>query len=165
MCISFDNTLDIASILTLIIIIVIVFYNHKQYTQMGEQLKIQNKQLETQNEQTKHNFFADYTKRYQEIILHFPENINEDNFSYNDLDEKIQDLTMRYMRVYFDLCYEEYFLHKKNYIDEDVWKDWKEGMESAFSKPAFKQAWNRVVKDSFFYKDFKKFVEEKLLKK
>lgn len=161
---GFDPAITIGGILTLITIIIVVICNIIQYRQIEKQLKIQNKQLEIQNEQTKQMFFADYTKRYQEIILHFPENINEDNFVMKKLKSDVYEQTMRYMRVYFDLCYEEYFLHKKNYIDEDVWNNWKDGMESSFSKPAFKQAWNLVVKDSVFYKDFKRFVEKELLK-
>lgn len=53
------------------------------------------------------NFFADYTKRYQEIILNFPENINEKNFQIDNLDAEIKNKTLRYMRAYFDLCSEE----------------------------------------------------------
>ena len=40
------------------------------------------RQLKILNKQLKLNFFSDYTKRYQEIILNLPENINEDNFDY-----------------------------------------------------------------------------------
>lgn len=156
---DFNTTLDFASLLTLITIIVIVIFNYKQYKQMERQLKIQNDSLRTQNEQIKHNFFAEYTKRYQEIILHFPENINENNFSYDKLKKDERDKTMRYMRVYFDLCSEEYFLYKKGVLDEDVWKEWQEGMISAFNKPAFKYAWKKVTQDSDFYKEFKDFID------
>ncbi len=155
---EFNTILDVASLLTIITIITIVIYNHRQYKQMERQLEIQNDSLRIQNEQIKHDFFAEYTKRYQEIILHFPENINENKFSYEKLEKEVKDRTMRYMRVYFDLCSEEYFLHKKGVLDEDVWKEWQEGMISAFNKPAFKIAWKQVTQDSDFYKEFKDFV-------
>lgn len=161
---NLDLTLDIAAILTLITIIIIVINNYRQYKQMKEQLKIQNEQLKAQNEQTKHNFFADYTKRYQDIILNFPENINEDDFKLKKLKSDAYEQTMRYMRVYFDLCSEEYFLYKKKFLDKDVWREWKEGMEVAFNKPAFNQAWKIVTEKSIFYKDFQNFVNNDLLK-
>ena len=158
----FDCSLDIASILTIITIIIIVIWNSKQYKQMNKQLEIENNQLIIQNEQIKHNYFSEYTKRYQEIIIHFPENINEDSFSYESLDDDIEVKTMRYMRVYFDLCSEEFFLHQNKYIYDKVWKEWEEGMSFAFNKTAFRIAWERISRQSTFYKDFKKFVNGKM---
>ena len=67
--------------------------------------------LRTFRRQLQLNFFADYTKRYQEIVLNFPESINKHDFDFDELhDEK--DKTLRYMRAYFDLCSEEYFLYQ-----------------------------------------------------
>lgn len=161
MSIVFDSTVDIAVILALITTTIVIIFNYYQLKQMREQLKIQ-------NEQMKLNFFADYTKRYQDIILHFPENINDSDFNLKNLKKKnkdIYDKTMRYMRVYFDLCSEEYFLHKKKHIDDRVWEQWKEGMKIAFNKPAFIQAWKIVIKDSIFYEEFERFVNKKLINK
>jgi len=107
-------------------------------------------------------FFADYTKRYQEIILNFPEQINEDNFSIDDLAPDIRDRTLRYMRAYFDLCSEEYFLWKNDNIDDTTWKEWKSGMCFAFSKPAFKQAWNKLRLDTIYYGDFTSLVKSSI---
>ncbi|MEA3342714.1 MAG: hypothetical protein U9Q92_00975 [archaeon] len=148
-------TLDwnlIGSVLTFITIIVIASFNLIQYKQMQKQLK-------NQSEQIKLNFFSEYTQRYQEIILNFPENINEISFSYSKLDEKTRNKTMRYMRVYFDLCSEEFFLHQKKHIDDTVWKEWEEGMKISFKKDAFKKAWREIIKNSGFYNEFKVFVE------
>ena len=64
------------------------------------------------NKNTRLAFFSEYTKRYQDIILNFPENIIDDNFKFDSLSKVERDKTMRYMRVYFDLCSEEYFLYK-----------------------------------------------------
>lgn len=162
---TLDQTIDIASFLTLLMIVFIVYYNHKQYKQMERQIIIQNQQLSTQNEQIKHNYFTEFTKRYQNISLHFPENINEDTFRYEKLEKNIRDKTMRYMRVYFDLCSEEFFLHEKKYLDEDVWNEWKEGMKVAFNKKAFKDAWEKVTNESEFYVKFKDFVNKDLIEK
>ncbi len=150
MTLFLDLTLDIAALLTLIMILVVVFFNSIQYWQMRKQLK--------------NNFFAEYTKRYQEIALHFPLDIYEDTFSYDSLDEKTRDEVPRYIKIYFDLCYEEWFLNKNKKIDKKVWDDWKEGICFAFSKRAFKEAWDKFYADSDFYKDFKKYVDSELIK-
>ena len=67
-------SLDIATIFALIAILVVVFFNSIQYWQMKKQLK--------------NTFFAEYTKRYQEIALHFPLDIYEDVFSFDNLGEE-----------------------------------------------------------------------------
>jgi len=70
-------------------------------------------QSRSTRKQVKLQNFIEYTKRYQEIILNFPENINEENFSFDGMDTEVRTKTMRYMRAYFDLCFEEYTLHEK----------------------------------------------------
>ena len=114
------------------------------------------KQVKLQN-------FIEYTKRYQEIILNFPENINEQDFKFDILLLEIKDKTMRYMRAYFDLCFEEFTLHEKEFIDNDFWQIWKGGMEKAFSKSAFRQAWAIIKIDTEFSDDFNALVENKTL--
>lgn len=101
--------------------------------------------------------FSDYTKRYQEIILHFPENINEPEFMLASSHERAS--TMRYMRAYFDLCFEEWYLNQRKLIDKDIWKTWRAGMSAALSKSAFRQAWDEVKKDTDFGREFVGFVE------
>jgi len=103
-------------------------------------------------------FFADYTKRYQEIIINLPENINDREFNYDDLDTKTKNKTLKYMRAYFDLCSEEYHLWVNGNIDKDVWKEWKSGIESSFKISAFNEAWNIINKKD--YPDFNKFVKK-----
>ncbi len=121
------------------------------------------KQVKLQN-------FIEYTKRYQEIILNFPENINAQDFTFEDIDtnkerNKERNKTMRYMRAYLDLCFEEYTLHDKGFIDNDLWSIWKGGMETAFTKPAFKQAWEIIKKDTEYGVEFNHFANQLGLKR
>lgn len=110
------------------------------------------------------NFFSEYTRRYQEITLNFPESINEENFDYDSLSTEVKDKTLRYMRAYFDLCSEEYFLKRKSNIDNETWLEWKTGMEFAFSKSAFQQAWEILKLDTIYYGEFSKLVNKTILK-
>lgn len=108
------------------------------------------------------NFFSEYTKRYQEIMLNLPESVNRENFDYDVLSPEIKDKTLRYMRAYFDLCSEEYFLKRKKHIDDETWKEWKTGMEFAFSKVAFRKAWELLHLDTIYYGEFTCFVSESM---
>ena len=66
---------------------------------------------------------------------------------------------MRYMRAYFDLSYEEWFLQRKGLIDARFWGVWRVGIKTAMSKPAFKQAWEIIKSDGRFGKEFEDFIE------
>lgn len=92
--------------------------------------------------------YSDYTKRYQEIILNFPENVNDSAFSLQGCTD--YNKTMRYMRAYFDLCFEEWDLHSRKLINDETWSVWSHGIITALSKPAFVQAW-RVVENGSKY--------------
>jgi len=106
------------------------------------------------------NFFADYTKRYQEIMLNFPESINSKEFDLESLETPIRDKTLRYMRAYFDLCSEEYYLWKQGNIDSRTWQEWEMGIKFAFSKTAFQQAWRVLGLDTIYYGAFSEFVNK-----
>lgn len=122
-------------------------------------LKVLRHQLRVANQQLKLQNYMEYTKRYQKIILNFPENINEDNFNMGYISPKKRNKTMRYMRAYYDLCSEEFDLKSKGYIDTKMWQSWKDGMEFAFSKEAFQQAWGKIKTDTRYSKSFIRFVE------
>jgi len=113
-------------------------------------------QIRKLNQQLMLQHFADYTKRYQEIILEFPENINQDDFHIEG--DKSRDHTMRYMRAYFDLCFEEWYLNGRNLIDKEIWNVWIDGMRAALSKPAFQQAWVIIKNDSSFGEEFHSYI-------
>ncbi|QIZ77543.1 hypothetical protein [Ferrimonas lipolytica] len=112
------------------------------------------------NKQQKLIVFMDYTKRYQDICLNLPENINETEFSFDDLDKNTKEKTLRYMRAYFDLCSEEYHLYLQKHIHKNTWKEWESGIQFALSKTAFRSAWEILQLDTIYYSDFSKFVDK-----
>jgi hypothetical protein len=127
------------------------------YRQLMSELKTRSNDEEAQSRTLRLTFFAEYTKRYQEIILNLPEDLDDESI----LDDK-EETTKRYLRVYFDLCSEEYFLHTKKHIDDEVWDEWKKGMKASFNKKAVLKYWQKRNKSP--YKDFDKFVNENLIK-
>ena len=70
--------------------------------------------------QTKKMFFAEYTKRYQEIIINMPDNVFAGTAPINDT-------TLKYMRLYYDLCSEEFHLYNEGLVPKDVWDNWVGG--------------------------------------
>ena len=117
-------------------------------------LIINQKQTKILNNQLRSNFFSDYTKRYQEIMLHIPDEILSDTYDYSKLDSE----TKCYLRAYIDLCSEEYYLKINNNIDEYVWENWKDGIKYAFKRPVIREAWNQFNKEN--YPDFKYWVNK-----
>ena len=132
-------------VLTITSVIVIWYYSHKQLGKIKNQLWI--------------SIYSEYTRRYSDIISKFPEKINEDDFLINPETEEYNEI-MRAVRLYFDLCYEEYSLyHTYKKIDKQLWDDWKEGIEAALNKRAFKDAWVVIHEDTVYSKPFDKYIQ------
>ena len=125
------------------------------YRGLSSQLNVQNKQLKVE-------IFSEYSSRYQQIIADFPEGINEQNFELTKLDPNTYQKTMRKMRQYFDLCFEEWYLNSKELLESDFWNLWSGGMTTALSKPAFVDAWIKVKATSVYGADFEKFIDAKI---
>ena len=81
-------------------------------------------------------FFAEYTKRYQDLMLKMPADLDTSSVFNRDVDI--------YMRLYFDLCSEEYYLHTKGVIDDVVWGLWTEGIQMALKKNNYRIAWEML---------------------
>jgi len=118
------------------------------------QRKDVNKQLTVTN-------ICEYTKRYQEIIFGLPENVLDDKFDINSFSEKEKVRILRYMWLYFDLCYEEYNLyHNLKLINKKVWNMWELGIKTALCRPAFVVSWKIISRKTTYGNDdnFVKFI-------
>ena len=68
------------------------------------------------------------------------------------------DSVMRCMRLYYDLCFEEWSLNRLKFLDSRIWLIWNEGMKVAFRKSAFRQGWTIILEASNYGEDFEQFV-------
>lgn len=135
---------------TITSVIIIWYYSHKQLGEIKNQMWIV--------------IYSNYTRRYADIISKFPENINEDNFVINPGSDGYNEV-MRTIRLYFDLCYEEYSLfHIYKKIDKQLWDDWEEGIEASLNKKAFKDSWVIIHKDTVYSTEFDKFIQNTIIK-
>lgn len=107
--------------------------------------------------------YADYTKRYQKLILRLPTGVVDGS---TGLTRAISDAgpagdeILRYLRVYFDLCYEEWFLfHRRKGIDQETWDDWREGIAATMRSGAFCEAWQKHYAGSFD-EEFRRFMSD-----
>ena len=112
------------------------------------------------SKQQKLDFFARYTERYQHIIEQLPEYVFADD---KDSTEEEYQKIMPIIRAYFDLCSEEFYLHKQHHLSKNVWKEWEAGMVSMFQLPVFKQCWKRINPKSTCYSEFAHFVQREVL--
>ena len=88
------------------------------------------------------SMFAEFTRRYQEIMLHIRK---------NDNDKK------HYQTLYIDLCSEEFFMHNAGYLPKGVWRLWKEGMTHEI-KDSYLGIWKKDKEN--YNPDFQVFFDE-----
>ena len=106
--------------------------------------------------------FSTYTKRYQEVIEKLPSCIVSDSFNIDEISDEDKEKVLRYMWIYFDLCAEEFFLHKQKLIPDNVWGIWKSGMLSSFARPSFQQCWLLIKTHSQFPSEFVRFIDSSI---
>lgn len=102
---------------------------------------------------------SEYTKRYQDIILNLPRSVLDDDFNLNEFEEEEKFKILRYMWIYFDLCFEEYTLFELKLIDKEVWKLWKLGIKSSLKRSAFEQSWHVISQNTSYNSKFRSFME------
>src|SRR5262249_49331411 len=45
---------------------------------------------------------------------------------------------------YFDLCNEQAFLRQRDRVSTDTWHQWRDGIRTNMTRPAFQEAWREV---------------------
>jgi hypothetical protein len=61
---------------------------------------------------------------------------------------------------YIDLSNEQIFLRQEKQVSESTWENWRQGIESNFSKPAFRKAWCEVKQRSDSFCELRKLENE-----
>lgn len=107
------------------------------------------------SQQSQNNFFAEYTRRYHDIVLAMPDEFFESV-------AKPEGKTLKYIQLYFDLCSEEFQLYKTKMIPDDIWENWVEGMAITAEESVYKLSWEKLKKN--YNKDFRIFMEKDVLK-
>lgn len=99
---------------------------------------------ELSKKQMQVSLFAECTGRFQEIKLHLKKQESDKEY---------------YQRLYIDLCSEEFYLHSKGYLADDVWSIWKKGIEVTLEDDAsYRNIWETDLE--YYDKDFRKFFND-----
>lgn len=105
-------------------------------------------------QQRRLSMFAEYTKRYQDIILSMPDNV------YMGVGE-LNILSLKHLQLYFDLCSEEYHLWRNGIVPNDIWKLWSEGMRITLQNSVYRKAWDKLRND--YYKTFQTYFDTEII--
>ena len=116
-------------------------------------------QVHLSNNQSKMQTFLTYTQRYQDIVINLPIGVESDDFSLDGLEGKEREELLRWLRAYFDLCSEEYYLNKNKLVDAKAWQLWQSGMTDSLKKPAFIEAWRTVQSNNYFHHEFASYIQ------
>ena len=95
--------------------------------------------------------FSEYTKRYNDIMLHMPEEI----FAQ---ETKLTKETHKYARLYFNLCSEEFYLKEHGLIDAEIWNNWNDGIITRMKSPVVQAEWNSFREEEYD-KKFRKYID------
>jgi hypothetical protein len=104
--------------------------------------------------------FSEYARRYAQVVERLPERIHESECHLIDLGPA--DTVMPAIRTFFATCFEEWYLHERGYFDQGMWNTWRQGMRNLLTKPAIREAWERISGDTDYGKEFAAFVLEEM---
>lgn len=149
------NTELIVSIFSLVVaaasFAVASFYAYKNHKQT-ERLSREQHDLEAKllNRQQQLAVFTEYTGRYERIVESMPKELMEDPFG-----------KQTHMMLYFDLCSEEFYLHKKGLLSDEIWEMWIDGMRLTMKVQSYKTSWKSHAQ--FYNEDFCYFFDQEVI--
>lgn len=115
--------------------------------------------VKSYNRQMNAQVFLEYTKRFDEIMQSFPPNAWAARLNSDEaLSESSNAISMSVLR-YLNLCSEEYYLCKNNYLSRKVWGIWEAELKRTLRTPLFMREWKKLSDEFQAYPDFRNYVE------
>jgi hypothetical protein len=105
-------------------------------------------QISESRKQAKTSFEDTLSSQYRDLIQKLP----VEALLGEDLDEAYYREKLSEFYHYIDLTNEQIFLRQCDRISKQTWENWREGIKSVMSRPAFVRAWNEISRrapDSF----------------
>lgn len=104
--------------------------------------------------------FVEYTGRYEQIMGSFPRDNWQARLTMEDyLPDPSDELSLCVLK-YLNLCSEEFYLHKKKYLADDVWNIWEAEINRTLATPLFVREWSKLRPEFESYPEFQIFVEQ-----
>ncbi len=106
------------------------------------------------HKQLQSQFFAEYTRRYSELMEKMP-------VEYFDPQKSkaiaLNDEMLKICRFYYDLSSEEYELNRQKRLNPRVWRFWESGIKETVNLPVFEKAWSQKL-NCQYNDDFRKYI-------
>ena len=104
--------------------------------------------------------FMKYAERYEQIMSSFPENAFRARFSISEeLPPSSAQLTLAVLK-YLNMSAEEFYLWKKKYVADEVWKTWEYELIRMLQSPLIKREWQELESEFQSYQEFLSFVNQ-----
>ena len=116
-------------------------------------------QVYANSRQSRMQTFLSYTQRYQEILITLPIGVESVDFILEEKEEKEREQILRWLRAYFDLCSEEFYLNNNRLVNKEVWNLWQMGMADSLKKPAFIYAWKKIQSNNYYHPEFAAYID------
>ena len=106
--------------------------------------------------------FAEYTRRYAEIVRELPSESRRpgSGFSLDALGPDERGRILNAARGYLNLASEEFFLHGRGRIDNETWGIWKTGIAETVRLPWLQLAWQELEPEYTHFEDYCGFMRE-----
>lgn len=106
--------------------------------------------------------FAEYTRRYSEIVEDLPSDSRRPGggFRLAELAPEQRGRVLNTVRAYLNLCSEEFYLQSRGKIDQETWGIWKSGIEDTVRLPWIQQSWEEMQAEYSYYPDFCRFMDD-----
>lgn len=110
--------------------------------------------------QSNAQIFLEYTKRYSETMNMFPPDGRKARLNlFAEPPAASNELSLAVLR-YLNLCSEEFYLCKRKYLSNHVWKIWEAELKRTLSSPLVVREWAIGLRDEFrSYPEFLEYVE------
>lgn len=147
----------IISVITAVVAIVALYVSidtSKRNRKQNEDLsQMQHDQFEQLAERQRQLFiFNEYTRRYEQIMVSMPQEILPD-----------ENGVRHHAMLYFNLCSEEFYLHKKGLLPDEIWKMWLDGMRLTMKVIPYQTQWKS--QSQFYSDDFCNFFDLEVIRK
>lgn len=102
-------------------------------------------------QQLKVSTFLQCADRYHDIVSRMPEPLRneESSASLKELDESTRRASLNALRLYFNLCSEEYYLFDLKVVDTPTWAHWRTGIERYMELKIVREVW-RLIREEYY---------------
>lgn len=101
-------------------------------------------QIRESSRQAKSTFEDSLASEYRSLVQGLP----VEALLGEDLDEEAYRGNLSELYHYIDLTNEQTFLRRCGRISQETWENWREGIQTTMSKPAFARAWREISERS-----------------